>query len=80
MMHFSALGEPKTSKSKKKRKKRRGKKGRHDDSSDEDDHVSHPVVDIGLGEMPDGAVSSDPDEQDKQGIQGDDALNQNLDM
>ena len=73
--------EPKSSKDKK--RKKRGKKGRRGDSDDE--RVSRPLVKVGEGEMPEGALSSEPEEdkvkKSKQPVdQVDAALDQNLDM
>ena len=44
---------------KKKKKKKRGKKGRRGNDSSEEEHVPRPVVDTSMGEMPEGALSSD---------------------
>ena len=75
--------EPKSSKDKKKKKKR-GKKGRRDDSDEE--RAPRPMVKVGEGEMPEGAVSSE-EEGGKKAKAADApkdeviaALDQNLDM
>lgn len=75
------IDEPKSLKGKK--RKKRGKKGRHGDS--DEDRVSRPLVKVGEGEMPEGALSSEPEDdkvkKSKQPLdQVDAALNQNLDM
>lgn len=74
------LDEPK---SKDKKKKKRGKKGRRGDSDEE--RVARPLVKVGEGEMPEGAVSSDEEDKTtkKKTVTKDKvvaALDQNLDM
>ncbi len=74
------LDEPR---SKDKKKKKRGKKGRHADS--DDNSAARPIVKVGDGEMPEGAVSSEDEVQDKKvkSVSRDKviaALDQNLDM
>ena len=74
--------DPKKS-SKDKKKKKRGKKGRGGNNDDEV-AVSRPSVIVGDGEMPDGAVTSDEDNDSSRkagaSASGLDALDQNLDM
>ena len=67
---------------KKKKKKKRGKKGRRGDDSSEDEHVPRPVVDTGMGEMPEGALASDEERRasDADVDEISKALDQNLDM
>ena len=74
--------EPKIKSDKKKKKKKRGKKGRRGNNSSEDEHVSRPVVDTSMGEMPEGAMASDGEEKASGGEMDElsKALDQNLDM
>ena len=72
-------------KSKKDKKGRKGKKGKKrrkgEESSEEEERVHRPLVNVSHGELPDGALASEDEMEEKDDL--DDvskALNQNLDM
>lgn len=70
-----------TKKTKKGKKGKKGKKRRKGgESSEEEEHVLRPEVNVSHGELPDGAMASEGEEEEENLDEVSKALNQNLDM